>query len=49
MVFGNNTASDFEMLRAGIIAKYHVRAMLLFVMEAEEFSVTHERYLFRYG
>ena len=49
MVFGNNTASDFEMLRAGIIAKYHVRVMLSFLMEAEEFSATHERPLFRYG
>ena len=28
------------MLRTGIIAKYHVRVMLLFVMEAKEFSVT---------
>ena len=50
MVFGNNTASDisklenFEILRAGIIAKYHNKSCYyLFIIEAEKFSVTHKR------
>ena len=33
----------------GIIVKYHVQVMLLFTKEAEKFSVTHKRPLFRYG
>ena len=51
MVFGNNAASDisklylenFEILRAGIIAKYYVQVMLLFVYnrsrEIDHFTV----------
>ena len=37
---------NFEILRAGIIAKYYVQVMLLFIIEAETFSVTHKRHFF---
>ena len=38
---------NLEILRAGIIAKYYVQVMLLFVIiEAEKFSVTHKRPFF---
>ena len=60
MVFGNNTASDiskfskieylenFEISRAGIIAKYYVQVMLLFVYNRsrEIFGDTQETFLF---
>ena len=56
MVFRNNTASDisklylenFEILRAGIIAKYYVQVMLLFVYNRsrEIFGNAQETFLF---
>ena len=41
---------NFETLQDGIIAKYHIQVMLLFVYtRAEKFSVTHKRPLFCYS
>ena len=57
MVSGNNTASDIS--KFSKTSKYHKMVLLpnttyrsfyyLFIIEAETFSVTHKRPLFRYG